>query len=143
MLSLEQAIITRIRDSVAGFVTVGNASLLAGLRDIGPLLPGCFVIPGGAEPKQQTVQENAPTLETQEWNIIVIVPHQHIDSVDGLTETLAGNLMTGVMQAMQGKKTTSPHQRQGFVYQGREQPTYGIGYAEFPMTFAAQIVVGV
>lgn len=141
MLTLEQAIITRINAEVPAFVTVANASVLAGLRDIGTLLPGCFVIPGGGDPVQQAVQTSAVTLEVQEWHVIIIVPHQHNDSADGITETVAGSLMLSVLKALQGQKL-SVDQRLGFVYQGREQPSYNLGYAEFPMTFAAQMVIG-
>ncbi|WP_367154649.1 hypothetical protein [Methylomonas sp. HYX-M1] len=141
MLTLEQNIVLRIQSQVSGFITVGNASLLAGLRDIGPLLPGCFVVPGGGEPVSPGNPTDTPLLEQQEWDVIIIVPHQATDSANGLTEVVASGFMSAVLKALHGWKA-DPTQRQGFIYQGRERPSYNLGYAEFPMTFLANAVIG-
>ena len=129
MLSFERLIIDRIIDQVLGFTTVGNASKLVGVRDIGLLLPGCFVLPGASENLESSL-----AIELQAWEVIIIVPHQHDDDADGLTEDIAGRFMAGVFTALQRWLPTG--KRLGtFVYQGRGQPHYKLGYAEFPMTF--------
>jgi hypothetical protein len=140
MLSLEPLIIARIDAQVPGFKTVGNATTLAGLRDIGPLLPGVFVIPGGGEPMVKTI-DALPAQEIQDWDLIVIIAHQADETNAGLTEAIAGAFMTAVFKALQGW-TAGPNQRKGFIYQGRQPPSYSIGYAEFPMTFTAHAVIG-
>jgi len=142
MLFLEQAIIDKITAEVAGLTTVGNPSLLAGLRDIGPLLPACIVMPGAGEPVDAGKSAVAPLSEAQDWDVVIIVAHQATKAADGQTETIAGGFMTAVLKALQGKKISS-QQRLGFVYQGRSAPNYGVGYAEFPLTFSTQAVVGI
>lgn len=133
ILAAEQLIIDRITAQVSGFTTISNPSKIAGLRDIGPLLPGGFVMPGsGTSAAQQ--KNGSGMVEEQEWDLVVIVGHQHTDAADGHTESIAGALMTGCIQALSGWHPgvgfISP-----FVYAGREAPTYGLGYAEFPLTF--------
>ncbi len=136
MLSLEPLIINRILDQVPGFTTVGNASKLVGVRDIGALLPGCFVIPGGGDRS-----ESALNIEDQEWDIIIIVPHQHEDSANGLTEEIAGAFMQGVLRALHNWQDSSAS-KGVFIYKGRNQPHYNMGYAEFPMTFSTKSSLG-
>ena len=140
MLTLQAGILARIQSQVPGFKTVGNPSVMAGLRDIGPLLPACLVVPGEAKPVVKAA-DALPAQEEQAWDIVVIVAHQHRQEADGLTESLAGALMDDVFKAVQGWKAASS-QHKGFVYQGRQAPSYSMGYAEFPMTFTATAVVG-
>lgn len=140
MLSIEPLMIARIDTQIPGFKTVGNPSVLAGLRDIGPLLPAAIIMPGGGEPLIKA-PDALPTQEDQEWDVVVIVGHQATETGNGITEAIAGAFMTDVFKALQGWNA-SPNQRKGFVYQGRQAPIYSIGYAEFPMTFAAQTVIG-
>ncbi|WAR42932.1 phage tail terminator protein [Methylomonas rapida] len=140
MLTLQTALIARIQSQVSGFKTIGNPSVMAGLGQIGPLLPACLVVPGKAEPVVKAA-DALPAQEEQAWDIVVIVAHQHTQAAHGLTESLAASLMDGVFKAVQGWKA-SPNQRKGFVYQGRSAPSYSMGYAEFPMTFTASAVIG-
>jgi hypothetical protein len=133
ILAAQPLIIDRITAQVVGFTTISNPSLVAGLRDIGPLLPGCFVMPGPGDIAAQQ-KNGAGVVEEQEWDVIIIVGHQHTEAADGTTETTAGTLMTGCIQALSGWHPgigfISP-----FVYAGRAAPIYGLGYAEFPLTF--------
>jgi len=141
MLTLQTDIISRIKSQVPGFTTISNPSVLAGLRDIGPLLPACLVIPGAGNPIEQKVPA-LPTVEGQEWDVVIIVAHQHTEAVDGLTEQIAGTFMSNIIGALHGWKTGVTPQKLGFIYAGRDRPAYGIGYAEFTMTFSANFVVG-
>lgn len=141
MLSLQIDIINMITASVQGFTTIANPSVLVGVREIGPLLPACIVIPGGGDPDEQSVPSR-PLIEDQDWDVVIIVPHQHQNSADGLTEQIAGAFMLGVLNALHGKKTGNKPQKYGFIYAGRSQPSYNLGYAEFPMTFTAKALVG-
>lgn len=134
ILSAQQLIINRIAANVTGFTTIGNPSKIAGLRDIGPLLPGCFVMPGGGDISSQ--QKNGTgAIEEQEWELVIIVGHQQTDAANGLTEDIAGTLMTACIKALSGY-----HPGAGFTgpfsYSPRHQPSYGLGYAEFPLTFS-------
>ncbi len=140
MLYLEPLLIAAIKTEFPGFKTVGNPSVLAGLRDIVPLLPACIVSPGGAEPKKPTT-DPVPVLEEQDWDIVVIVPHQLDQASNGLTETIAGAFMDSIFKLLQGQKL-SPEQRLGFMYKGRDVPAFNDGYAEFPMTFGTNTMIG-
>lgn len=137
MFALEQLIIDRIKEQVAGLNTVGNPSVLAGVRDLGPLLPACLVIPGAGSFVNTTCVGPAPE-EEQTWNIIILVPHQHKAYADGLTETFAGEFMLGIFNALHDWKSATVYQRMPFMYQGRDQPIYDTGYAEFPMLFSVK-----
>jgi len=141
MLDLQIAIISRITDFVPGLTTIANPSVLAGVREIGPLLPACIVIPGGGEPGEQHIP-SLPLIETQEWDVVVIIAHQSRDSEDGLTEQIAGDFMRDILKALHGWKNGAQPQKHGFIYTGRSQPNYNLGYAEFPMTFTAKAIVG-
>ena len=141
MLTLQTDIIGRIQSQVPGLKTIANPSMMAGLRDIGPLLPACIVVPGQGEPIEQS-QPQLPTVEQQEWEIVVIVAHQHTDAVDGLTEQIAGGFMDGIVRALHGWKDGSSPQKHGFIYTGRDRPSYGIGYAEFPLIFISKAIIG-
>ena len=141
MLVAEQNIIDRINSLITGFTTVGNPSIIAGLRDIGPLLPGCFVMPGPGEISAQE-RNKAGAVEEQEWTLIIIVGHQYDDASDGITEAIAGGLMADCIAALSGWHPGSGFIRP-FVYAGREAPTYGLGYAEFPLTFTIKKLVGI
>jgi hypothetical protein len=133
LFAAEQLIIDRIQAQVTGFKSVGNPSLLAGLHDIGPLLPGCFIMPSGAEIHSQQ-QNRQDVAEMQDWLLVIIVAHQASNSQNGLTEDIAGTLMHGCIMALSGWYPGSPFIR-GFEYVGREQPDYNLGYAEFSLNF--------
>jgi len=141
MLTLQTDIIARIQAQVPGFKTIANPSVMAGLRDIGPLLPACLVAPGQGGPIEQS-QPQLPAVEKQEWEVVVIVAHQHTGEADGLTEQIAGTFMDGIVRALHGWKDGSSPQKHGFIYAGRYRPTYGIGYAEFPMSFTSKFIIG-
>ncbi|MGR8932650.1 MAG: phage tail terminator protein [Gammaproteobacteria bacterium] len=141
MLTLQTDIIVRIQSQVPGFKTVANPSVLAGLRDIGPLLPACLVVPGAGEPIEQR-QPQLPTVEQQEWEIVVIVAHQHIEADNGRTEKIAGGFMHEILKALHGWKAGAVPQKNGFIYTGRDKPAYSVGYAEFPMTFISKAIIG-
>lgn len=141
MLSLQTAIVARIESQVPDFKTVDNPSVLVTTREMGPLLPACIIVPGAGDPGE--IKNPAlPVLETQEWDVIVIVAHQVVGSEDGQTEAIAGALMNGVLKALHGWKDNSNPQKHGWIYAGRERPSYNLGYAEFPMTFHAKAVIG-
>lgn len=141
MLTLQTDLINRIQSQVAGFKTVGNPSVVAGLRDIGQLLPACLVAPGAGRPIEQR-QPELPTIEEQEWVIAIVVAHQHTDAADGLTEQIAGGFMQEIVKALHGWKADAAPQKQGFIYTGRDRPAYSMGYAEFPMAFISKFIVG-
>jgi hypothetical protein len=134
ILAAQQLIIARLNSMVSGFHTIANPSAIAGLRDITPLLPGCFVMPGSGQISAQ--QRNASgVIEEQDWLVIVIVGHQHSAAANTLTEAVAGGLMSGVISALSGWHP-GPGFISPFVYAGREAPEYGLGYAEFPLIFS-------
>lgn len=141
MLTLQTDIISRIKAQVPGFTAIGNPSIIVGLRDIGPLLPACLVVPGAGDP----IAQNAPTLPTveqQEWHVVIVIAHQHMDAVDGLTEQIAGDFMTAIVTALHGWKAGNTPQKWGFIYTGRDRPAYGQGYAEFPLSFNSKAIIG-
>lgn len=141
MLHLEQTLIARIIDQVPDFAIVGNPSLLIGMQDIGPQLPACIVVPGAGNPSANSTMQ-LPFSEEQDWTVSVIVGHQYSDSVDGLTEQLAGQLMTDTVKALHHWKPTSGSaQHQPFRYTGRAAPSYNAGYAEFPLSFNVKAIV--
>lgn len=141
MLTLQTDIISLISSHVTGLTTIANPSVLAGLRDIGPLLPACIVMPGAGEADEQAIP-SLPVSEQQQWDIIIIVAHQNTNAANGLTEQIAGGFMNGVLKALHGHKIANKSQKHGFIYLGRKEPAYNVGYAEFPMTFLAQTLVG-
>lgn len=142
MLHLQASIIERIRDQVAGLTTVSNASVLAGLRELGPLLPACIVHPGAGEPTANSGYR-LPFLENQEWDVTVIVAHQATDSQDGLTERIIGDFLLAIVKAVHDWSPGLPRaQHQPFRYLGRDVPVYSAGYAEFTLHFAAKAVIG-
>lgn len=141
MFDLQKILIDRINAEVPGFKTVANPSVLAGLREIGPLLPACIVMPSGGDPMEQS-SPILPVVETQHWDIIVIIGHQYREMDSGLTEQVAGELMTGILKALHGWRGSSNYQHKGFAYDGREAPSYAVGYAEFPLHFTSKAVIG-
>lgn len=142
MLDLQTDIIQRIQDHVQGLVTVANPSVLVGMRDIGLLLPAAIIVPGSGEPDEQKIP-SLPMLEHQEWTVVVIVAHQATNTDNGLTEQIAGGFMTAILKALHGKKEPGWAQKYGFIYKGRKEPDYNLGYAEFPMTFVSKAVIGI
>lgn len=142
MLELEIDLIHRIREQVPAFTTVGNPSVLAGLNDIGPLLPACIVVPGHGDLSVQSDGRNdGPVIEEQNWDVVVLIGHQYNEQSDGLTEQLASTLMRAVFSAVHGFKVNRASMRSGYVYTGRDTPIYNIAWAEFPMTFFAKRLV--
>lgn len=142
MLHLQPLIIDRIRRQTQGFVTISNASVLAGLRDIGPLLPACIVQPGAGEPSDNS-GVLMPFLEVQDWDATIIVAHQSSQRDHGQTEQVAGCLMQAVVQALHRWSVEQPAmQHQPFRYTGRDLPYYSAGYAEFTLHFGVKAVIG-
>lgn len=137
LFAAEQLIIDRITAEVPGFTTISNPSLIAGLRDIGPLLPFCVVAPGAADISSQQTNGSG-VIEEQDWSLTIIVEHQADDADSGLTEDLAGNLMMSCIQALSGWYPGTPFVR-SFTYAGRVAPDYGLGYAEFPLNFKVKL----
>ncbi len=130
----EQLIIERLTALIPAFKTVDNPSLIAGLTDIGPLLPACFVMPGAGENAAQQ-QNGAGVVEDQSWQLIVITAHQAFKLENKLTEDIAGALIQSCIQAMSGWKPENADFVRPFIYAGRSEPEYNLGYAEFPLTF--------
>ena len=141
MLSLSRHILTRVRTEVPGFVTVANASVIAPLNDIGPLLPACIISPGPGDLVTQGAAQ-ATALEDQEWDVAIIVGYSHQDEELGITENLASELMDGVYRALHGWKADNGTQRSGFLYKNRLEPVYNKGWAIFPLFFTARAVIG-
>jgi hypothetical protein len=131
-----------VTTTVQLFKTIGNPSLIAGLSDIGPLLPACFVMPGAAEiASQQT--NGAGVVEEQEWHIVIVIAHQAFKAQTGLTESVAGTLMHACIVALSGWLPESNNFIRPMLYAGRAEPDYNLGYAEFPLSFKIKkMVVG-
>lgn len=133
LFDAQALIIQRIKQSVAGLVTVGNPSVLVGLQDIGPLLPACIVMPGAGGVSAH--QKHGPgAMEDQAWEIVLLVSHQAPGAGDGVTESLAGGFLSQIFTALSGWLPSAGFPRP-MVYAGRDDPVYGRGYAEFPMRF--------
>lgn len=141
MLGLIRQTLTRLREQVPAFVTVEPASYIAPMTDIGELLPACILSPGSGELVQQNASQPIG-IEDQEWDVLVIVPYGHDDQETGLTEKNASALMNAVYNALHGWKCTDGSQRQGFVYKGRYEPVYNLGWAVFPLSFSAKAIIG-
>jgi hypothetical protein len=118
----------------ATFKTIDNPSLIAGLHDIGPYLPACFVMPGAADINAQQ-PNGAGVVEEQDWHLIIIVAHQAFTADDKLTEARAGVLMQSCIKALHFWKPDDTNFFRTFTYTGRAEPEYNLGYAEFPLTF--------
>jgi hypothetical protein len=140
VLVAEQLIIDRIIDQVPDFKTVDNPSLLAGLNDIGPLLPGCFVMPGPADISSQQTNGTG-VVEEQDWQLIIIVAHQAFKNENRLTEDTAGELMQACIGALSGWRPGQNEFFRPFTYAGRAEPNYNSGYAEFPLSFKIRKMV--
>lgn len=141
MLSIIHTIIARIEAQVPDFKTVGNGSELLTTDDLGKLLPGCFVIPGGGEDYSSKPRQRQ-MIEAQEWTVVIVVPHEHKKSEHGLTEDVASVLMRNVFNALHGWNDYPNAQPNGFAYSPRPHPVYQRGYAEFPMTFSVNVLQG-
>lgn len=136
MLHLIKPIIERIIDQVPDLVKVGGPELLAGLPmdQIGTLLPCALVAPGpGTAVAQNTLSKS--DIETQEWQVVLIVGYQYTDNIDGLTEVVASQYMTAIKNALHDWRYSTTGQRRQFRYIGRDAPEYGIGFAEFSLNF--------
>ena len=136
----EQLIIDRLTAQVPDFKTIDNPSLIAGLQDIGPYLPACFVLPGAADISTQQ-QNGAGVVEDQTWILVVIVAHQAFKLDSKLTEDLAGALLQSCIQALSGWKPENADFFRPFIYAGRTEPEYNLGYAEFPLNFKIRRMV--
>ena len=141
MLGLNRQTLARLRDQIPGFVTVENASYIAPINNIGELLPACILSPGPSELMPGNADQIIG-LEDQEWDVLVIVAYGHSEEEQGLTELNASRFMNAVYNALHGWKCTNGLQRQGFVYKGRYEPIYHLGWAIFPMSFSAMAVIG-
>jgi hypothetical protein len=139
MLSLQPLIITQLKALVPGLTTVANPSVLAGLNHLGALLPAVIVMPGAGTPTEQNPHSLA-ILEDQDWEIILILAHQNTDAGDGNTEQVAGGFMSLILKALHGWQPDLA-MRFGFAYKSRAAPSYNPGYAEFPMSFSAKIML--
>lgn len=133
-------IIARINSQVTGLTTVGNPGLIAGLKDLGPLLPCAIVQPGGGEIMNK--ERNAiGAVEDQLWQVTVIVGYEFNAASYGNTESVAGTIMAAIIDALSGQHPGAGFYRM-MMYDGREDPVYSLGYAEFPMTFHVKKIVG-
>lgn len=141
MLNLSRHILTRVRTEVPGFVTVANASVIAPLNDIGPLLPACIISPGPGDLVAQGAAQTT-ALEDQEWDVAVIIGYSHKDEDFGVAEIQASKLMDGVYRALHGWKTDNGEMRSGFIYKNRLEPVYNKGWVIFPLFFTARAVIG-
>ncbi|MGR9051373.1 MAG: phage tail terminator protein [Gammaproteobacteria bacterium] len=145
LFAAEQLLIDKIKADVTRFNTVDNPSVIAGLTDLGPLLPACIVMPGAGEVKDDD-RLLPGIVEYQDWHLVVIVGHQYDEATNGQTESIAGELVYRTIKAISGfKPETSPNERflRPFVYLGREEPEYGLGYVEFPLLFRIKKVTGI
>jgi hypothetical protein len=138
LFAAQQIIISKIKNSVAGFVIVSNPSVIAGLEHMGGMLPACIVAPSTATLDSQ-VERSSHGVEEQTWDVVIILAHQ---KGDGATEQLASDLMTGVINALSNLDLGA-----GFVrplkYAGRpEKPAYATNYAEFSLAFSVKKIVG-
>jgi hypothetical protein len=136
----EQLIIARLIAQIPAFKTVDNPSLIAGLHDIGLLLPACFVMPGAADISTQQ-HNGAGVVEDQNWLLVVIVAHQAFKLDNKLTEDLAGALIQQCIQALSGWKPEPADFFRPFIYAGRAEPEYNLGFAEFPLNFKIKRMV--
>lgn len=140
IFSGEQLIIDRLNAQAADFKTIDNPSLLAGLTDIGPLLPACIVMPGAGDPYTQQAN-GAGVVEEQDWLLVIIVAHQAFKQDNRLTEDLAGVLLQSCIKALSGWKPDNADFFRPFIYAGRAEPEYNLGYAEFPLNFKIKRMV--
>jgi hypothetical protein len=122
------------------FKTISNPSLIAGLTEIWPLLPACFVMPGAADIASQ-LTNGTGVVEEQEWHLIIIVEHQASKNDDKLTEAVAGELLQACIKALSGWLPPGKNFFRPFIYAGRAEPEYNLGYAEFPLTFKIRKIV--
>lgn len=136
----EQLIIDRLTAQTQDFKTIDNPSLIAGLHDIGPYLPACFVLPGAGDISTQ-LTNGTGVVEDQDWHLIIIVAHQAFKNDNKLTEDIAGVLMQSCIKALSGWKPEHNDFFRPFIYAGRAEPEYNLGYAEFPLTFKIRRMV--
>jgi hypothetical protein len=122
------------------FKTISNPSLIAGLTDIGPLLPACFVMPGAADIASQ-LTNGTGVVEDQDWHLIIIVEHQVSQIDDKLTENLAGILLQQCIETLSGWLPPGKNFFRPFIYAGRAEPEYNLGYAEFSLIFKIRKIV--
>ena len=117
--------------------TIGSASLLAGLKNITPLLPGIFVMPGagqmsrGADGRLQT--------ETQYWQMAVCLAHVKDPADANTTASRAGAIARQALASLVGWSPSAAFRPMELV--DRPDPYYDTGYAEFPFVLQTQFDV--
>lgn len=141
LFDAELMIVDRIAAFIPEFKSVGNPSMIASLKELGPLLPACIVMPGSGE-ITSSERGVAGSIELQAWSLIILVGHQYNRASNQITEQIAGDLMTACIKIMSSWDPAGIFIR-NFVYAGREAPTYSMGYAEFPLLFHAKKMVGI
>lgn len=115
------------------FRTVSGPGLIAGMADIGPLLPMAIVYPG-----EGTLVASSDIMELQTWYVSIIVAHESTDGEHGRTEIIAGEMIDAVIGRLH-QRLPSPS-NMPMIYRGRPAPIYyRSGWAEFPIRFETHV----
>ena len=136
----EPLIVARLRDQLGNLVnTVDTVDLLAGNRDLADYLPAVFVMPSSSDP-QSTAKRGGMIWDNQEYQVVIAVAHVHDPDTVAAVDLAAGGIMRAVFDALGGY-----HLDAGYgpmQYTGRAAPYYGVGFAEYPMFFSVNAVIG-
>lgn len=142
MFEVEQPTIQRIKDLVLipqGLKRVGTVSSLAGVQDLGPYLPGVFIMPDRSEVGE--LGDSATQAEKQLWQVVVCVAHSEDIDDEGIDTTAqrAGAILRATAEALIGWRPAKGYFK--FAYRGRPEPYYEPGYGEFPALFETGFLI--
>ena len=145
MIELASLIAARLRDAVPAFLTVDNPAIFKDLLDsrqpVTKLLPACFVLAGaGRLSNLQTDKFHTvfPFVEDQDYELVIIIPHEADDLNHMLTDWNASTLMLAVIKALHGWDPCDRRFPRKLGYIGRDAPAYEGGWAAYPLTFNAK-----
>ncbi|MGB5583693.1 MAG: hypothetical protein WBO93_08875 [Gammaproteobacteria bacterium] len=137
VFAAEQPIIDRIQAQVTSLAFVGSISALEVFETVPPL-PSVIVRPLGSAAEDDP-HDGAFQIETQTWEITLLVGHEQGDTTDTTTVSQAGTLIYSIMQALVGFRPATGYM--AMSYRGRSDPYYEPGYGEFPILFDTGLVI--
>ncbi|MCU7845296.1 MAG: hypothetical protein KZQ93_15815 [Candidatus Thiodiazotropha sp. (ex Monitilora ramsayi)] len=147
MLEVEQPTLIRLRERLLtpfGLKIVESADEVAGATDLGPYIPGVFLMAAWSEvvddPNGGDFQ-----IEKEYWQTSVLVAYQQIKDqaepkqiVDTAAQR-ASAILKATAGALVGWRPAKGYLT--FAYRGRPDPIYQPGYGEFPALFETGLII--
>lgn len=138
-------LVNRLRDQLPwkqadGVRTIDATDMLASNEDVTTYCPAVFVMPSPMDAQAQG-NRGRQVIDGQEYQVTVCVASIKNTNKPAAVDLAAGKIMFQVFQALAGYAELGIDYFP-VEYTGRGAPLYGAGYAEYPLFFKVNAVIG-